>query len=312
MERLLVTGGAGFIGPHICSHLLAAGAEVRILDNLSTGHRDQVCIGTDFIYGDVRDELDVRKAMPGVDRVIHLAADISVPNSMKNPRYTYSVNVMGTLNVLEEARLHGVKCCVLASSAAVYGQTDGKPVSETDPTAPLSPYGFSKLETERLAGLYSREFGLPVLSLRLFNVFGPGQRHDSTYAAVVPIFLSRMVAGLPPIVYGDGKQRRDFIHVSDVVTAFVTAAHRPDLCDRSINVASGHTHDLLELITGLNNALGINIEPQFQSERPGDIRLSAADVRLAAELLPFQAKVDFAKGLADMAAESARHPVVTS
>lgn len=307
MNRVLVTGGAGFIGGFVVEQLLSAGKAVRVLDNLSTGSTDTLdgLVGDlEFQRGDIRDEDAVRVAVEGVDGIIHLAADISVPDSLSNPLHTYSVNVMGTLTVLEEARRAGVRSCVIASSAAVYGEPVGSKQSEDSPTNPLSPYGASKLACEQLASLYSRTFSVPTLCLRLFNVYGPRQRHDSPYAAVIPIFLSRMTQGLPPQVFGDGHQRRDFVFVGDVARALIGALGRPDLAPGVYNVASGMSCSLLDLIAEINRSLGTSLQPEFLPEREGDIRESVADISRARHELGFSPAVSLAEGISRIVHES--------
>lgn len=307
MDRILVTGGAGFIGGFVVEQLLSAGKAVRVLDDLSTGSMDTLdglSGDLEFQRGDIRDEKAVREAVEGVEGIIHLAADISVPDSLINPLHTYSVNVMGTLTVLEEARRRRVRSCVIASSAAVYGEPVGSKQSEDSPTLPLSPYGASKLECEMLASLYSRAFGTPTLCLRLFNVYGPRQRHDSPYAAVIPIFLSRMMQGQPPQVFGDGLQRRDFVFVGDVARALIGALERPDLAPAVYNVASGTSCNLLDLIAEINRSLGTSLQPEFFPEREGDIRESVADITRARHELGFSPAVSLAEGISRIVRES--------
>lgn len=306
MKRTLVTGGAGFIGGHVVERLLRQRVPVRVLDNLSTGSRSFVSSlsgDLEFVEGDVRDGAAVADCMRDIGRVIHLAAEISVPQSIVDPITTYEVNVMGTLTVLEAARRASVDSVSQASSAAVYGETDGSPTPETAETNPLSPYGSSKLECEHLGSLYSEVFHLPVASLRLFNVYGPRQRADSAYAAVVPAFVEQMRAGQRPVIFGDGRQRRDFVYVGDVADALIKAASSPELGGEVMNIASGQTVDLLELVASLNGVLATAAEPRFETARPGDIRLSAADITLARSRLGFTPRVGLAEGLKAMVAE---------
>jgi nucleoside-diphosphate-sugar epimerase len=301
LEKVLVTGGAGFIGSHVVERLVRDGAAAIVLDDLSTGHRENLEPFGDkarLVVGDIRDTDAVRQAMAGVRRVIHLAAKVSVRESVEEPALTYGVNVAGSLNVLEEARREGVECCAIASSAAVYGETGDQAQTEESPTRPASPYGLSKLACELLGRLYSETLGLPTVSLRLFNVYGPRQRPDSPYAAVIPAFVHRMSRGEPPVVYGDGTQRRDFIYVGDVANALAAAANRPDLAGQTFNIASGATVDLLELIELIRGILDTDVRPVFEAQRAGDIRYSAADVSRARRALLLDSLTPLAEGLA--------------
>ncbi len=231
MRISLVTGGAGFIGSHIVSALLARGDSVRVIDNFSTGKIENLS-GLDgpleIIEGDLRDISGVKEAIiSGVDYIFHQAAFVSVPQSMQEPEVCFDVNVKGTLNLLEVAREVGVKQVVLASSAAVYGESEVLPLKENVNLSVLSPYAASKQINEIYAGLYARSFGLPVVALRYFNVYGPRQSPDTDYAAAIPIFIRRLLDGSSPIIFGDGNQRRDFIFVEDVVRANLLAAEIP-------------------------------------------------------------------------------------
>ncbi len=225
--RTLVTGGAGFIGSHIVEELLRRGHAVRVLDNFSTGYRKNLAGLTgnvDILEGDLRNAEVVAAAVRDVDKVFHLAAFISVPQSMLDPEACFTVNVQGTVTLLEAARRGGTRKVVLSSSTAVYGDTDIFPTTENTPLRPLSPYAVSKQVNELYARLYTDTMGLPVTALRYYNVYGPRQRPDSDYAAAIPIFLRQLTAGLPVTIFGDGKQSRDFIFVKDVVRANLMAA----------------------------------------------------------------------------------------
>ena len=294
MTTFLVTGGAGFIGSHIVEALVAEGASVRVLDNLSTGHEENLA--------QVRDRIvfcrgDVRKALQGCDHVLHQAALASVPRSMDDPAATHAANATGTLHVLDEARRMGVERVVLASSSSVYGDTETLPKTETMPLAPISPYAASKCATEVYGHAWWRAFGLPVVTLRYFNVFGPRQDPNSPYAAVVPRFVSAMLAGRRPIIFGDGRQTRDFCYVDNVVRANLLALRAPQAPGRVLNVASGRRISLLDLVDHINRILGTSIAPRFEPPRPGDVRDSLADVSRARALLGYEAQVDVVEGL---------------
>ncbi|MGH2619186.1 MAG: NAD-dependent epimerase/dehydratase family protein, partial [Anaerolineales bacterium] len=237
--RVLVTGGAGFIGSHLVERLLVEGHSVRVLDNLSTGHHGPGSEnGVEFIQGDVRDRATVEASLDRVDQVFHLAAQVSVPASIQAPVECYEVNLTGSLQVLDASREAGVKRVVLASSAAVYGDFFG-PVSETTPPAPLSPYAASKLGMEQAAKLFTDSFGLPTVCLRFFNVYGPRQAPDSQYAAVIPGFIQAGLVQEPMVIHGDGQQRRDFLFVADAVEACLLAAPREQPNGGIVNIGGG-------------------------------------------------------------------------
>lgn len=302
MSTVLITGGAGFIGSHLVRRCLRKGDSVRVLDNFSTGKRENLAgCEIELIEGDLRDAACVEDAVQKVDLIFHQAAFISVPLSMQDPQTCFAVNVEGTLNLFEAARKAGVKRIVIASSSAVYGDSQQFPIKESAPLHPLSPYGASKQVAEVYASLYSRVFSLPVVALRYFNVYGPGQDPHSPYAAVIPRFLQRLAQNEPPIIYGDGKQVRDFVYVEDVVQANLLAAHSPQTPGLAINVCSGVETSVLDVLAALRQICsdqGIVLPtPQFEAPRQGDIYRSVGDGSLAAQVMGFKTQVPLLEGL---------------
>ncbi len=307
--RTLVTGGAGFIGSHIVEELLRRGDTVRVLDNFSTGTRENLepfrggpvfskgSGNLEILEGDLRDAGAVKEAVRGVELVFHLAAFISVPQSMLDPETCFSTNVGGTVGLLEASRRAGARKVVLSSSTAVYGDTDVFPTTEETPLHPLSPYALSKQVNELYACLYTRILGLPVTALRYYNVYGPRQRPDSDYAAAIPIFVRQLVAGEPITIYGDGKQSRDFIFVKDVVRANLLAA-KSDTAGEAFNICTGHETSLLDLLEELSEVSPRQPEVRFEAPRPGDIYRSVGNPEKAAGALGFQAETSLANGLA--------------
>jgi len=302
MKRALVTGGAGFIGSHIVQALLAEGWQVRVLDDFSSGKRENLAglagARLEVQEGDLRDPLALRAALRGVSVVFHEAAFVSVPASMEDPLTCHAVNDAGTARLLEAARQAGVARVVLASSAAVYGDSTAFPLSEDLPPRPLSPYAATKAANELYARLYTVAFGLPVVALRYFNVYGPRQRPDSPYAAAIPIFARRMLAGQPPTVFGDGGQRRDFVFVGDVAQANLRAAESEAAAGEAINICTGREVSLLELIAALRELIPAAPEPVFAPPRPGDIYRSVGNPAKAARLLGFRPQTPLQEGLA--------------
>ncbi|MCW5875610.1 MAG: NAD-dependent epimerase/dehydratase family protein [Anaerolineales bacterium] len=300
MARVLVTGGAGFIGSHLVAALVARGDDVRVLDNFSTGSAANLAGlegRIDVHEGDLRDPARVAAAVEGVETILHEAAFVSVPQSLEAPADCYATNVDGSIHLLEAARRAGVARVVLASSAAVYGNVSQMPLSEAGPTESLSPYAASKYMSETLAGLYTAAYGLPVTALRYFNVYGPRQSPDSAYAAAIPRFIQRLAAGQPPTVFGDGTQTRDFIFVGDVVRANLLAAEAPTAAGRAINVCSGAETSLRDLLDGLYGFFSDAPGAEFAAPRAGDVPRSLGDPTLAAELLGFRAEVSLQDGL---------------
>ncbi|MBN1164968.1 MAG: SDR family oxidoreductase [Candidatus Krumholzibacteriota bacterium] len=300
MARYLVTGGAGFIGSNIAEALVERGEEVAVFDNLSTGNLkniEHIRSHIEFIEGDIRNAGQVRKALSGVDHVLHQAALASVPRSIDNPVLVNEVNVGGTLTVLEESRRAGVKSLVYAASSSAYGDTVELPKREEMPPAPLSPYAVSKLVGEYYCNVYSQVYGLPTLSLRYFNVFGPRQDPRSQYAAVIPIFVTSMMKGESPTIFGDGEQSRDFTYVANVVKANLLAAHCPRAAGEVMNVACGFRFTLNQLFERLRDLIGCDLDPHYSDPRPGDVKDSLADISRAQELIDYTVEIPFEEGL---------------
>jgi UDP-glucose 4-epimerase len=275
--------------------LLGRGDEVRVLDNFSTGKRENLeGLDLDLIVGDICDLETVQSAMAGVDRVFHLAAQVSVTESMLDPIRSYATNLGGTVNVLSAARKAGVERVVLASSCAVYGDAV-HPVAEDEAPKPLSPYADSKLSMEHAADLFKRAFGLATVSLRYFNVYGPRQSPESDYAAVIPIFIDKMLSHNPPLIHGDGKQTRNFVFVKDVVRANLLAAEND--ISGSFNIGGERSVSILDLVQALSGMIADSPEWEFGPPRAGDIRHSAAVMDAAAEALGYRPEVVLEQGL---------------
>jgi UDP-glucose 4-epimerase len=297
--RVLVTGGAGFIGSNLVDALVARGDDVVVFDDISTGFRDNVHPGARLVVGDVADPAAVRAAVEGCEVVFHQAAHRAVFRSVEHPLETDRANVGGTLAVLQAAREAGVRRVVAASSSSVYGGADIIPTPESAPLLPRSPYAVSKLAGEHYCRVYWELFGLETVSLRYFNVYGPRQRPDSQYAAVIPLFIDALRAGRSPEVHGDGEQSRDFTFISDVVDANLRAAAAPaERCaGRAYNVAGGKPHSLLELLEFLQAILGVSVEAHHTASRPGDVRHTRADCAAASADLGHDAAIPFDEGL---------------
>jgi UDP-glucose 4-epimerase len=299
--RALVTGGAGFIGSHIVGELLRRGVSVRVLDNFSSGKRENLAAlrgDLEILEQDLRDEAAVKAATWDVELIFHLAAFISVPQSMLDPQECFETNVAGTLRLLEAARQAGVRKVVLSSSTAVYGDPDKFPTDEETPLRPLSPYALSKQVNELYGRLYTQTFKLPVTALRYFNVYGPRQRPDSAYAAAISIFTRQLVRGQAITIYGDGKQSRDFIFVKDVVNANLLAAES-EAAGEVFNICTGYETTLLDLLETLSEISPRQPEVRFEAARPGDIYRSKGSPKKAAEMLGFRAGTSLAEGLAE-------------
>jgi len=283
---VLVTGGAGFIGSHTVEALLEIGARVRVLDDLSTGFRENLPehhASLEFVQGDVRDEACVANCMQGITQVLHLAAQVSVPISIQEPVSSHSINVAGYLNVLNVARLAGIKRVVHASSAAVYGIPVALPLTENSPVAPLSPYGLEKLVMDQYANLYNKLYSVSTLGLRYFNVYGPRQDPRSPYSGVISKFAEWALQASPFTICGDGLQTRDFIFVKDVAKANMAALQ--SMHNGVINVASGHSVTLLEMAQMFSSCVGHPIDTQHVSAREGDVpHSSVRPIRMQAEL----------------------------
>ena len=296
--RYLVTGGAGFIGSYLACTLVEQGATVRILDNFSSGRRENISsLDVEVIEGDLRHADTVAKTVRGVDCIFHEAAFVSVPESMEKPQECYDVNITGTSVLLEAARKQGVKRVVIASSAAVYGDLEVIPLAEESPVRQLTPYAVSKRVDEMYAELYTNAFGLEVTALRYFNVYGPRQRPDSMYAAAVPIFISRMLDNQPVTIFGDGGQSRDLIHVRDVIQANLIACEHPSAPGQVFNVCTGHETRLLDLLDELYRLFPGAPKPVSVEPRIGDIYRSVGSPKKALDVLGFRPKVTLSNGL---------------
>lgn len=300
MPTYLVTGGAGFIGSNIVEELLERGQKVRVLDNFSTGKRENILPFLDkieLIEGDIRDYRVVREAVEGVDFILHQAALPSVPRSIKDPITTNEVNVSGTLNILDAALDAKLKRVVYASSSSIYGNSEVLPKREDMPPNPLSPYAVSKLAGEKYCQVFSQIYGLETVCFRYFNVFGPRQEPNSQYSAVIPKFIATMKKGERPVIYGDGKQSRDFTYVTNVVKANILACKLDDVVGEVFNIACGERYSLIDLVNKLNEIFGSNIEPVFTEPRKGEVRHSMANIEKAEKLLGYDPSVDFDEGL---------------
>ncbi len=303
---VLVTGGAGFIGSHLVDALVGRGAAVRVLDNLETGRRENLARHggvIELLEGDLRDAGACVRACRGVELVFHLAALGSVPRSIEDPATSVAVNVAGTANLFAAARDGGVRRVVYASSSAVYGDSEALPKREGTEGRPLSPYAWSKKAGEDLAGVFHRCYGLELVGLRYFNVYGPRQPHDGAYAAVVPRFFAACEAGGSPVIHGDGEQSRDFTYVADAVRANLLAASAPAAgAGRAFNVASGRRTTINELARRIRDLVGRGGEPEHRQPRPGDVRHSLADLSAASGALGYAPGYDPEAGLAELAA----------
>jgi UDP-glucose 4-epimerase len=300
MGTYLVTGGAGFIGSHIATALVERGSRVRVLDNLCTGHHSNLATVADrveFVQGDLINPGDVERALDGVEVVFHEAALASVPRSVAAPLDTNSACVTGTVTLLDGARRCGVRRVVFGGSSSAYGDQPTPAKHERLLPAPLSPYAAAKLAGEFYCQAFTATYGLETVTLRYFNVFGPRQDPKSQYAAVIPKFITEMLAGRRPTIFGDGKQSRDFTYIDNVVQANLLAADAPAAVGRTINVACGKAYHLLQLVEGIHRVLGTKIEPIFAPARVGDVRKSLADISLARDILKYQPQVGFDEGL---------------
>jgi UDP-glucose 4-epimerase len=304
----LVTGGAGFIGSHVVEALLWGGHRVRVLDNFSTGRRAnlaEVLNQIELIEGDIRDLAAVREATRGVELIFHLAAMVSVPESMKDPLAAEAINARGTLNLLTAAQQQRVRRLILSSTCAVYGDPAALPVSESQPTCPKSPYGVAKLAAEGYCAVFNQTLGLETVVLRYFNVYGPRQDASSPYSGVISIFVERLLKGQTPTIYGSGEQTRDFVYVSDVVRANLQASQLAAAAGHTFNIGRGHPVSINQLLQELNRLLGTNLNPVCAPLRSGDIQRSFADVSQAATILGWQAEVSLQKGLEQFLAAAA-------
>jgi len=297
--RVLVTGGAGFIGSHLAETLLRRGDEVRVVDNFATGRRENVLDldGVEILEGDLRSYERAHAAVRDCEIVFHQAALGSVPRSVQDPLTTNETNVTGTLNVLLAARDAGVRRVVFASSSSIYGRNTELPKREAMRPLPMSPYAVSKLAGETYCQAFSSVFGLETVALRYFNVFGPRQDPTSQYAAVIPKFITAMAAGERPVIFGDGDQSRDFTFIDNVVEANLLAAETANGVGETFNVAVGERATLNETVSILSDLLGVRVAADHRPERPGDVKHSLADISRGRELLGYEPKVGFREGL---------------
>lgn len=302
--KALITGGAGFIGSHIAQALCLRGAEVLILDDLSTGDEANLKWARqgdriDLVKGSVTDQALIQKLVPGSHWVFHEAAIASVPQSVAQPAESNAVNLEASLNLLIAARDAGVRRFMFASSAAIYGDTAAPLKQESDPVLPLTPYGLQKYASERYGQMFHQLYGLETVALRYFNVFGPRQSLTSPYSGVIAKFCTLMLSGEAPMIFGDGLQSRDFAYIDNVVAANLLAAEQPaeKVAGRVFNIAGGTSVTLLDLVNELNQLTGQDLRPQHQPARSGDIRDSAADLTLARRDLGFEPQVSWREGL---------------
>ena len=300
MSTYLVTGAAGFIGSHIATALVKRGDRVRVLDNLCTGHRSNLAeieSEIEFHEGNVADADAVAAAVDGVDYVIHQAALASVPLSIEQPLAVHEACATGTLNLLNESRKANVKRVVYAASSSCYGDQAFATNRDSDPTRPLSPYAAAKLTGELYCQAFYHSYGLETVCLRYFNVFGPRQDPDSPYSAVIPLFLTRLLAGKQPTVFGDGEQSRDFTYVENVVQGNLLAVEKPGIAGKVFNLANGRATTLNTLLRLLGELLETDVQANYQPARVGDIRDSMADISATRRELGYEPGVDFEEGL---------------
>lgn len=297
--KVLITGGAGFIGSHLAEHLLSAGHSVRVLDNLSTGKREnlQTHPQLDFVQGDIRDPVLVSEIAVGVDAIVHLAAVASVQASVDDPTGTHETNFDGTLYLLEAARKNNIRRFQYASSAAVYGDNTRLPLPEEETPNPLSPYAVDKLAGEYYLRFYHAKFGIETTAFRFFNIYGPRQDPSSPYSGVISIFLDRVRQRSAVTLFGDGRQTRDFVYVGDLAALLVQALGRAETIGQTINVGRGKQCSLLELLETLEQLTGKPIERRFEAARLGDIVHSRADITKLIRLFGKAPGTDMATGL---------------
>ncbi|MBM4159053.1 MAG: SDR family oxidoreductase [Ignavibacteria bacterium] len=301
--KYLVTGGAGFIGSNLVKELLNRREKVRVLDNFSTGKRENLLGFKDnpnfeLFEGDLRSFHIVYESVKGVDFILHQGALPSVPRSIIDPITTNEVNILGTLNILEAAKNYGVKRVVFASSSSVYGNNPELPKRENMQVMPLSPYALSKYTAERYCQIFYELYGLETVCLRYFNVFGPNQDPNSQYSAVIPKFIKVIKENERPVIFGDGKQSRDFTFVSNNVEANILACTSDKAAGEIFNVACGERYNLIDLVRQINEVLGKDIEPIYEKERTGDVKHSQADITKIIKLMEFKVNVRFEEGIA--------------
>lgn len=298
--KFLVTGGAGFIGSHIADALVKNGDRVTVLDDFSSGRRENlkdIIEKIELVKGDIRDKGLVPNIMKGVDYVIHQAALRSVPKSLGNPELYNDVNINGTLNILIRAKECGVKRVVFASSSSIYGERDDLPEKEDLYPLLISPYALTKLAGEYYCRIFSEIYGLETVSLRYFNVFGPRQSLENQYAVVIPKFITCMLKDENPPVHGDGKQTRDFTYIENVVQANIKAAIAPGVKCEVLNIARGKGYSVLDIVKYINKLLKKDIKPAFTPPRPGDVKHTLADITKAKKTIGFDPKIGFEEGL---------------
>lgn len=297
MSLYLVTGGAGFIGSHLTQALLQRGDQVRVVDNLSTGKRENVPAGVEIIIGDLADDGVAARAAAGCDYVLHQAAIPSVPRSVKDPLGTHRANVDGTMQMLVAARDAGVKRLVFAGSSSTYGNSAVLPKREDMRPAPITPYALQKYIGEQYCQMFTSLYGLETVTTRYFNVFGPRQAPDSPYSGVISLFIKALLAGKAPLIHGDGRQTRDFTYVANVVDGVLRAATAEGVAGEVINVATGGRISLLELARSLQLIIGSDTAPTFDTAREGDVKDSQADIFKARKLLGYEPSIPFEEGL---------------
>lgn len=296
-SKVVITGGAGFIGSHIVEHWTSKGADVHVIDNFRSGYKKNIeQFNVTLHQVSITDKEQMFKVMEGADYVHHLAAMISVPESVENPYECVEINVNGLLNVLEAAKKHGVKKVIHSSSAAVYGDNPASPKTTDMAPAPKSPYGITKLDGEYYLQSYYENFGLKTVSLRNFNVFGPRQDPKSQYAAAIPIFVAKALKNEPIIIYGDGEQTRDFVYVKDVVKANILAAINPDVTG-VFNIACGSAVSINTLVRTVMELTNSTSSIVYKPERPGDIKHSLASIENTKKILGFTPEYDLMDGL---------------
>jgi len=300
MATYLVSGGAGFIGSHLVEELVRRGERVRVVDNLSTGKRQNIAhlSSVEFVEGDLAD-LDVaQRAVAGIEYVLHQAAIPSVPRSVEDPITSNRANIEATLNILVAARDAGVRRLVYAGSSSAYGDTPTLPKVETMATAPLSPYALQKLVGEQYCQMFTRLYGLETVTIRYFNVFGPRQDPSSPYSGVISLFISGLCDGRQPTIYGDGEHTRDFTYVANVVDGVLRACTAAEASGEVINVATGGRISLNTLFNTIRQLVDANVNPMYSAPRPGDVKDSQADISKARRLLGYEPSISFEEGLA--------------
>lgn len=299
--KVLVTGGAGFIGSHLVDHLVELGAQVTVLDDLSSGMVENLALEKGrpvrFVHGSILDQPALEDAIDGAKVVFHLAAIASVQASVEKPLVTHEVGTTGTVKVLDVCVKAGVKRLVFAGSSSAYGRPDTEIQTETTPLEPLSPYAASKLAGEMYCKAFAQSYPLEAVILRFFNVFGPRQRPDSPYSGVIALFAKALIQGKTPVIFGDGKQTRDFVYVTDVVKCLVQAAIQPEISGQVFHVGTGRGTDLWQLIHFLNQSLNTNIQPAKGPARPGDVKHSCANIEKTTKFLGWNPETSLEEGL---------------